>query len=77
MGDPGKPLQTTSVFPSETDRQPDHSRGVLAATEETVEYGLFGENRLSTWMFLLADGIDVSRAAVLHALLKEDRKSVV
>ncbi len=71
MRDPGKPLQRTSGFPTETGNQPDHSRGVLAITEETVEAGLFGGDRLSMWAFALANGVDVSRAAVLHALLND------
>jgi signal transduction histidine kinase len=51
--------------------QSDHSRGVLAITEETVEYGLFEENSPSIWAFVLANGVDISRAAVLHALLND------
>jgi len=70
MGDAGKTLQGTSGFPTETDGQPNHSLGVLAITEETVEAGLFGENSLCMWVFELAV-VDVSTATVLHALLND------
>ena len=43
----------------------------MAITEETVEAGLFGENCLCMWVFELANVVDVSTAAVLHALVND------